>query len=883
MVGEIHSRGDSANATVQEQGQAASLANSLEFRAEGEEEFLPARFQTLRGRTLLIQVSSPPPEAGARLQVRNPNSSEGSKTLVATVASAERLDKSEAIVLELEMELDAGEVIAALLGRNPRPSDRPRGSGEPIFSGFDEDGAKKKRKRRRGSTNTPPSLAESEGSRSSTPEDTSEQAQRHGGGASSETSGELSWGWVARDHQELARKGSKATPIGDFDVEAIAAALSAAHEAISEDGPSVVSQMSELWSDQEHSEPRPSKTPPSLSRESRPSRDAGRYSAKSDAEVIQDIVSPSTDSSERRSRTPRPSRPPPQSGGGYLYHSEPPSGRGRKGSRERVKPRRKTRTSLHPERHTPAPIRQGASEHSALVDMDESPVAGIDLGTTTAKIALFDGQQVTLVGDPEATESPHTAMPALAAARRSQQLRIASAATRLFEYEDVVEIPSILRVLQHGGGSTGDDDLLRGVTFDYEFGPEGELFFENGGRVYTATDLASRLLRYLLSVASSQTKKEVSRAVITLPAGSDERLRATLGQAASRIGLEVLAFVSPPVAAAMGCGFSGERDSLVAVYDLGGGSVEASIIRVSDDRLSILGSASDRSINGRALDRVIAEQLALVYHEARGQVVAPNSVLWRRLDRTAAEAKRWLSTLDEVDLLLPFQTDNTTSETIVVTLPRVKLEDMFESMIVRSLECCNQACEAAGVKPADIEVLVLTGGMTRMPAVQAAVEQLFGCSASSCIYPEDAVAVGAALNAGMMSNLPIPDGLTQRLRGGKRAHPQIVLALSDGSTEPIIEATRSLPVTTHRLFCTSKDDQTVCRFQLVEEGIRADSGRHNLGVFIIDDLPERPAGETRLDVYFELDAAGNLRVTAQDRGSGQRATGLFQTGRPERS
>lgn len=517
---------------------------------------------------------------------------------------------------------------------------------------------------------------------------------------------------------------------------------------------------------------------------------------------------------------------------------------------------------------------QRARERRRAAELGEAPVVAIDIGTMTSKVAVLDGE-VILIEDRAATSATRAAVPSAVALHKGEWL-VGEPARELLAVDGTRVITGARRLL---GLSFSDEQahrVLDAIQVPSRPGDADEILFDLGGESLTVIDVVSKIFEHLVEMATGWAGREVTRAVLTVPVDVEPGARKDLEAAARRAGLEIVAVVSEPVAAAMGCGFTGEKDSTVAVVDIGGGTCDVSIVKVSNDRFAVLGSTGDPWLGGADIDELLAHHIAAELASTRSFKLGDTAEHHRRLLFASEEAKRRLSSLESVDVILTGsrQTDGH-APAMHMTIERPQLVALIDDVIGSTLKVCEQASEAAGVSPKDVTSLLVTGGATRVPAVREAVELFFGRPAVAGIHPEHAVVVGAAVHGALISDVQVPPDFGARLRGIGTVSRQIGLALADGTTEPVIEASRRPPVAAHKLFCTSQDDQTACRIELVEGSSAATSENNKLGGFVIDGLPKRKAGETKLDIYFELNSSGTLCVTAQDRASGHRAQGIF--------
>lgn len=950
--------------------------NALELKIASQDEFQRVAFRSLKGRELIVNLKGTPPQFSDVVDLRNPGP-EGQDSLVkAEVVGLEKATNDrKGVRVVLMLTVDAPDAIAKLFSTSPR-TERPKSklSDSPLFLGFDDDEKKKKKiKSKTGDSHVssaPPTAF------------------------SSQDSGELSWGWVARDEEAFKAGDARATPVGDIDIDALSRALAVAH--ISH-GSDIISRASDAWSplpeaiptaelenalagSDEEEEPEAvdvsipeledhqealadasdvdiqesdaseeelarktggntpqliesAKLPPSPEKEQiesetsdeaidrssskRPSpatSDAGRYSAvrppeagNYQEEVFSKKLPSRTSSSQDEALKSQPQ--PRESTGGYFYTSEKPAGRHR---RTRSKDRRGGAPKQEVERPLPKPTSSelkgrsageardrsekrsrrpsgGRSKGSrkdwtsrpkavpAVMGLSEPPVVGIDLGASYSKISVYHDRKVHLIEDKSSSLATRAAVPSTVAFSHEGDWIVGELAREMLWVDPSRVVPSSKRLLGLKYSDPQASGVLASIAVPSYPGPEDSIVFDADGEAATVGDIVSRIVLRLVDMASQWSGFEVTRAVMTVPVDFDEEAVQELKGAARKAGVDVVAVISEPVAAAMGCGFTSEKDAVIDVIDFGGGTCDSSIIKVSNDRFSILGSAGDRWLGGADLDEILAQFVAEEFFTKTGVSFDVRPDLHQRLLCTCEESKRWLSSLESVDVILPRASMSEDGPvTLRVPVERGQFEEVVEGIVDASIKVCEDALKAAELKPSDVDLVLLTGGTTRVPLVRRAIRDFFGKSGLYGVYPENSVVVGAAINAAMISGDEVPKGFVEKLHGGEgRVSRQIGLAIADGSTEPVIEASERPPVAAHRLFCTSQDNQTACRIELVEGSASETEENMKLGGFIIDGLPPRKAGETKLDIYFELSSTGTLFVTAQDRASGHRAQGIF--------
>jgi molecular chaperone DnaK len=498
------------------------------------------------------------------------------------------------------------------------------------------------------------------------------------------------------------------------------------------------------------------------------------------------------------------------------------------------------------------------------------------LGTTFSKVAVLDGDQVVLIEDTASKSATRAAVPSSIACLNDGTILVGEPVREYLATDPARVVSSVKRVIGLRYSDPLANGLLGSLACTSYSGPNDAIIFDIQGRQITVVEVTSIILSHLLKMASDWAGTKVTKAVLTYPVDFDRAAKRELELAAKMAGIEVLAFVPEPVAAVMGCGFDSRDDNTIAVYDFGGGTFDASIVKVGNERFSVLGSAGDRWLGGDDLDELLARNVADEYNRLTHINLHNKKVEFQRLLFACEESKRWLSTLESVDVILPRAALTPQGhKTLLVPITRSHFEQLAEDVITSSLEVCRQAAEGAGMMPEDVDSLLLTGGTTRIPAVRAGAQRYFSHRGVAGVHPEHAVVIGAAVRAAILAGLDIPANIGDWLKGQATEGRDVGLSLADGTSEPIITSSDQPPVTAHRHFATSIDGQTACRIELVRGNSPRTAENHLLGSFIIDGLPPRRAGETNIDIYFDLSSTGTLYVTAQDRATGQRAQGTF--------
>jgi len=506
----------------------------------------------------------------------------------------------------------------------------------------------------------------------------------------------------------------------------------------------------------------------------------------------------------------------------------------------------------------------------------ESPPLGIDFGTTYSKVALYENGNVFLLEDEESDSSYRAAVPSMVAFLPGGSCVVGEESKRQLAVNPGRVVSSVKRVMGLRYSHPLANGLLGSLACHSKAGPDDAILFEAEGTVSTVPEVCARILEHLRDMSARWTGSPVKKVALTVPVDFDVRARRELLLACKMAGLEVLAMVAEPVAAVMGCGQRSQESGLMAVYDFGGGTFDASIVEVGGETFKVRGAAGDRWLGGDDFDELLAHFVADSFQEMTGVALRNRAEEWQRLLYECEDAKRRLSSLSNVDVIMPNAA--VTSEgptTLFVPVSRTLFEEIVEDTVSSSLEICRQALEKAGIGPSQVSRLYVTGGTSRVPIVRRAAQRYFGKPATSGIFPEHAVVLGAALRAAVLGGLDVPEDIIERLSSHGRRRRTIGIALAGGKTEHVISGVDTPPVTAHRIYSTSRDNQTVLRLELVHGTSELTEENGRIGGFVVEGLPPRPAGAITLDVYFEMSSTGTLFVTAQERETGARAQGSF--------
>jgi molecular chaperone DnaK len=484
-------------------------------------------------------------------------------------------------------------------------------------------------------------------------------------------------------------------------------------------------------------------------------------------------------------------------------------------------------------------------------------IIGIDLGTTNSVVAVMEA------GDPKvipASEGSPLVPSVVAVNPKTSERLVGQLARRQAVVNPENTIFSIKRFMGRKFNDPEVQKALALVPFKVSAAANGDIRVQMGGKDYSAPEISAMILAKLKADAEAYLGQSVTQAVITVPAYFNDSQRQATKDAGQIAGLEVMRIINEPTASALAYGLDKKKDETIAVYDLGGGTFDISILDVGDGVFEVKSTNGDTFLGGDDFDQRVIGWIADEFLKTEGIDLRKDRQALQRLKEAAEKAKIELSTVMQSEINLPFITaDASGPKHMTMTLSRAKLEQLTGDLIDRSIRPVTQAMEDAHLKPADINEVVLVGGMTRMPAVQEAVKKIFQREPHKGVNPDEVVAVGAAIQAGVLGG-EVKDILLLDVT------PLTLSVETLGAVAtPLIERNTTIPARKSQIFSTAADTQTSVEIHVVQ-GERPMAGDNkSLGKFILDGIPPAPRGIPQVEVTFDIDADGILKVTAQDK------------------
>jgi molecular chaperone DnaK len=488
-------------------------------------------------------------------------------------------------------------------------------------------------------------------------------------------------------------------------------------------------------------------------------------------------------------------------------------------------------------------------------------VIGIDLGTTNSCVALFENGAPEIISNSEGARTT----PSVAGFTESGETLVGQIAKRQAITNPEQTIFAVKRLIGRKFEHAEVHEFSEVAPFQVEAAENGDARVRVGERAYSPQEIAAMVLGKMKDTVSDFLGEPIETAVITVPAYFDDSQRQATQDAGKIAGLNVLRIINEPTAAALAYGLSDEENKRIAIFDLGGGTFDVSILDIADGVFEVRSTSGDTFLGGEDFDRKLVDHLMSGFESEHGIDLRGDKMALQRLKEAAERAKYGLSSSEETDINLPFiAADDAGPKHLTTTITRESFEDLVRDLIERLIEPCQVALQSAGLARDEIDEVILVGGMTRMPAIQAKVEEIFGMPPSKCVNPDEVVAAGAAIQGGVLTgevaNVLLLD-VTPLSLG---------VETQGGVATKIIERNTTIPTSNAQIFSTTEDAQTVVRIHVVQGERELAKDNKTLGRFELVGIPPAPRGVPQIEVSFDIDADGVVNVSAQDLGSGQK-------------
>ena len=489
-----------------------------------------------------------------------------------------------------------------------------------------------------------------------------------------------------------------------------------------------------------------------------------------------------------------------------------------------------------------------------------SKIIGIDLGTTNSAVAIIESGAPKIVENVEGNRTT----PSVVAITKNGDRLVGLLAKRQAVTNPENTISEIKRYMGHRFDDPGVQKDKTTAPFKIEAGEDGGVKVQMSGKYYRPEEISAMILQKIKTDVETKLGEKITEAVITVPAYFNDAQRKATKDAGQIAGLDVKRIINEPTAAALAYGFNKKKNEKIVVYDFGGGTFDVSVLEIGDDVIEVKSTDGDSHMGGGDIDRKIINWIAEEYKKESGMDIRKDPLAHQRLREAAEKAKHELSTTMEAEINIPFITSDASGpKHLLMKMSRATLESLAKEYVDRSIDITKRALEASPFKVNEINEIIMVGGQTRMPAIVEAVKNLFGKAPNMSINPDEVVALGAAVQAGVLAG-DVRDVLLLDV---------IPLSLGietlGGVATKLIERNTTIPSSKSQIFSTASDNQTSVEIHIVQGERPMATDNKSLGRFILDGVPPAPRGIPQVEVTFDINANGILEVKAQDKASGK--------------